>query len=79
MGFSATGETVVAGVRGDPGNLIEHAVAAQHAQVPVMIGAAGTFCRTFHFESTFLICDPASKSVPILAGNVLKRNVWNLA
>jgi len=54
MGFSATGETVIAGVMGNPGNLIVHSVAAQHAQMPVMIGAAGTFRQVFHYGSTFL-------------------------
>ena len=60
MGLSATGEAVITRVSGDPGDLVEHAVAAQHAQMSVMIGAAGTFRPVFHDDSTFLICDPAS-------------------
>jgi hypothetical protein len=79
MGFSAAGETVIAGIKGDPGNLIVHAFAAQHAQMSVMIGSAGTFRLFFHQATPFILCAPASKSVPILAGNVLKENALILA
>jgi hypothetical protein len=79
MGFSAAGETVIAGITADPGNLIVHSATAQHAQMPVMIGATGAFRLFFHNDSTFQLCGPASKSVPILAGNVLKENAWILA
>jgi hypothetical protein len=78
MGFSATGETVIAGITGDPGNLIVHTVAAQHAEMAVMIGSTGTFRLVFHHDSTFQKRGPSSKSVPILAGNVLKGNGWIL-
>jgi hypothetical protein len=47
IGFSTAGETVIAGITGDPGNLIVHPVAAQHAQMPVMIGSTGTFRLIF--------------------------------
>jgi hypothetical protein len=77
--FSAAGETVIAGFSGDSGDLVMHSVAAQHAQMPVMIGPAGTFRLILHHGSTFHVCATASKSVPILAGNVLKENAWNLA
>jgi len=76
MGFSATGETVIAGIKDDPGNLIVHAVAAQHAKMPVMVGSTGTFRLIIHFYFPSLLCDTARKSVPILAGNVLKENAW---
>jgi hypothetical protein len=79
IGFSATGEAVIAGISGDPGDLVMHAVAAQHAQMTVMIGSTGAFRLIFHYDSAFHLCDQASKSVPILAGNVLKENAWILA
>ena len=79
MGFSAAGETVIAWITADPGNLIVHSVAAQHAQMAVMIGPAGTFRLFFHHDPTFHLCGSNSKSVPILAGNMLKENAWNLA
>jgi len=64
---------------GNPGYLVVHSVAAQHAEMPVMIGTTAAFRLFFHHDSTFQLCAPASKSVPILAGNVLKENAWILA
>jgi hypothetical protein len=72
--LAPAGETVESWVGGDPGNLVVHPVAAQHAQVPVMICSAGAFLLISHHSTTFHLCISASKSVPILAENVLKEN-----
>jgi hypothetical protein len=74
VGFPATGEAVKLGISRYPGNLVMHSVAAQHAKMTVMIGSAVTFLLIIHVVSTFLLCDQSCKSVPILAGNVLKEN-----
>jgi hypothetical protein len=75
IGLSATGEAIVFGLTGDPGDLVILSVAAQHAEMPVMICSTGAFRLIFHCGPTFHLCDPAGKSVPIIAGNVLKENV----
>jgi hypothetical protein len=72
--LSSAGEAVVAWIAGDPGDLVMHSVTAQHAEMPVMISSAGAFFLISHSSTTFHLCDSASKSVPILAGNVLKGN-----
>jgi hypothetical protein len=53
IGFTPAGEAVIAGFAGDSGNLVEHSIAAQHAEMPVMIDSAGTLLQVFHFESPF--------------------------
>lgn len=64
IGFSATGETVISGITGDPGNLIVHSVAAQHAKMPVMIDSTGTFRLIIHFDFPLILCVPASNVFP---------------
>jgi hypothetical protein len=46
--FSATGETVKLRIAADLGNFIVQAIAAQHAEMPVMIRSAITFRLIFH-------------------------------
>jgi hypothetical protein len=64
MGFSATGETVIAGIKDDPGNLIVHTVAAQHAKMPVMVGSTGTFRLIIHFYFPSLFAIRPAKVFP---------------
>lgn len=74
VGLTSAGETVIFGVAGNPGDLVEHPVAAQHAEMAVMISPAPAFCLTFHEESAFHFEIKSSKSAPNLAENVLKEN-----
>jgi hypothetical protein len=72
--LSPAGETVEFRIGGDPGNLVMHPIAAQHAEMPVMISSTGAFFLIRHCSTTYSNVISTSKSVPILAGNVLKEN-----
>jgi hypothetical protein len=72
--LSSAGEAVEFWIGGYSGNLVMHSITAQHAEMPVMISTAGTFRLVGHLPTSFHLSDSVSKSVPILAGNVLKEN-----
>ena len=48
VGLSAAGETIILGITGGFGYFFVFSVAAEHAEMSVMIGATGAFFLLFH-------------------------------
>ena len=74
IGFTAARETVKLRIAGYSGNLIVPAVAAQHAQMGVVRAAAPAGTLVIHTHtSSIKFVRHSSKSVPMLAENMLKE------